>query len=209
MPLVIYQREIQEIASLMVWNASESTPRLLDMAQLSEGDKAKLLTIPLEKRKREWLTSKILLNLLGNGRTIVTLPSGKPILHPTGHISISHCGNLVGMVVSPHPVGLDIQMAEEKIKRIQNKFCHPKELEEHVGNPHELEELTVIWSAKEAIFKYFGENVDFANHIRIEPFNHLQEEIRAQYNGAHGQCHFILTKLMLQGHHIVVCTLEP
>lgn len=206
MPLVIYQREIEELATLVVWNCTESTSELAQLASLSVSDEEKLQALALEKRKREWLATKILFNLLGNGRTMHSLPNGKPVLSPSGYISISHSGNLAGMVFSTEPVGLDIQGIDEKIARIKTKFCNPKELEYHTGNQFELEELTVIWSAKEAIFKFFGEQVDFAKHIQLLPFQHQQQRIKAVYNGVHGSRNFTLNNLSYTGYHIVICT---
>jgi phosphopantetheinyl transferase len=206
MPLVIYQREIGELATLVVWNCTESTTELARLAALSASDLEKLAAMPLEKRKREWLATKILFNLISNGRTLWNLPNGKPMLSPNGHISISHSGNLAGLVFSIEPVGLDIQGVDEKISRIRQKFCNPKELEYHSGNAYELEELTVIWGVKEAIFKYFGEEVDFANHISVLPFQHLQEEVKAFYKGVHGERNFTLTNMTYTGYHIVICT---
>jgi phosphopantetheinyl transferase len=127
---------------------------------------------------------------------------GKPILRDSRFISISHDKNLVGIIIQKEETGLDIQTVEERIHRIANKFCNEYELNQFQST----EERTAIWCTKEAIFKYFGTDVPFAESITVTTINWNSEEILANYNGVHGSRIFTL-KLMNLNKTFVVYTL--
>ena len=89
------------------------------------------------------------------------------------HFSISHCGDYAAAIVSKDKrVGIDIEIPTEKISRIMYKFLSAKE--------HELFQLiqpdkdripfaTLLWSAKESIFKWYGNGgVDFRREIQLK-----------------------------------------
>ncbi|MBO9658323.1 MAG: 4'-phosphopantetheinyl transferase superfamily protein [Chitinophagaceae bacterium] len=83
------------------------------------------------------------------------------------HFSISHCGDYAAAIVSKDKrVGVDIEIPVEKIERIRDKFLSPEEQELLVTG--ELNQLTALWSAKEAVFKWYGAGkVDFKGHIQL------------------------------------------
>lgn len=208
MPLIVYQREVSGTATLAVWKASESTAELERRAAPTGADLEAYQSIRLEKRRREWLTVRILLRLIAHKRHLAFLGNGKPVLFPSGYVSISHSGDLAGVVIAPHPVGLDIQGIDERIGRIASKFCNEQEFGFLPQGPLRLEHLTVIWSAKEAVFKYFGERVDFSDDIKVAPFYYRQGELKASYEGVHGRQDFVLTNVPFQGYHMVVAVAE-
>ena len=91
---------------------------------------------------------------------------------------------------------------EERIHRIANKFCNEDELNQF----HTTEERTAIWCTKEAIFKYFGTEVPFADSITVTAIHWDSEEILANYSGVHGARIFTL-RLMTLNNTFVVYTL--
>ncbi len=106
----------------------------------------------------------------------------KPFLiNEAYHFSISHCGDFAAAIVSKHNrVGMDIELVKPMIRKIAGKFITEIEMQA-VHQTHPLlfsaaddtsdrndEILTLCWSAKEAMFKWFGEGgVDFKNHMKI------------------------------------------
>ena len=127
---------------------------------------------------------------------------GKPVLRDGRFISISHDRNFVGVILHEEEIGLDIQTVEERIHRIANKFCNEDELKQFQST----EEQTAIWCTKEAIFKYFGTDVPFAESITVTAINWNSEEILANYAGVHGSRIFTL-KLINLNNTFVVYTL--
>jgi phosphopantetheinyl transferase len=204
MPLLIYQSNHNNTGRLLVWKASESLEELEGLCKMSTDERQDYKKIKLEKRKREWLIARILLQIVSPTAQLYFAPTGKPMLSDGRWISISHCGELAGLVICEHPVGLDIQGTDEKLEKIAGKFCNPKELDKIKGEKYYLEYLTIIWSVKEAVFKFFGENVQFNEDIIVRPFHYHQEELKADYRGPHGRMTFELQHVQLRGYHIVM-----
>ncbi len=90
------------------------------------------------------------------------------------HFSISHCGDYAAAIVSSDlRVGIDIEIFTPRVTKIQHKFLHPDELLLVKQYPQEqqIPLLTLLWSVKEAMFKWWGRGeVDFSEVLRIEPF---------------------------------------
>ena len=89
------------------------------------------------------------------------------------HFSISHCGSYAGVIVSnSNRVGIDIEVVSPRLYNIVHKFVNDKEkifLEEWepLTQMH-LELTTILWSAKEALFKWYGlGQVDFKEHMQL------------------------------------------
>lgn len=102
------------------------------------------------------------------------------------HFSISHCGDYAAAIVSRNQrVGIDIEIPVEKIEKIQNKFLSEEELNQFTVN---RELLTILWSAKEAAFKWYGNGgVDFRKHIQLQQIITEQEIIKAVFKKEAGQ----------------------
>jgi phosphopantetheinyl transferase len=185
--------------TLALWTITEADEVLLALWG-NCGSTEKKPDFKSPRRNREWLATRLLMQSV-KLPAIDYLPNGKPVI-PEGHLSISHCENRVALVLANTPVGIDIQTPKEQIRRIHTKFCSPAEQARYAHNP--LRELTIIWSAKEAIFKFWGENVDFAKHIEITPFAGDDSRITAHYTGIHGQRAFELWHYHHQGYEIVI-----
>ena len=103
---------------------------------------------------------------------IQIMESRKPyIMNNSFHFSISHCGDYVAAIVSKEKaVGIDIEEVKEKIEKVSHKFLSPEErafIDKENGLPHK----TICWTAKEAVFKWYGlGSVDFKENMTIEPF---------------------------------------
>lgn len=96
----------------------------------------------------------------------------KPYVHCNSfHFSISHCGDYAAAIVSKKTaVGIDIEEVKEKINKVSGKFLSREE-QGFISSAHELRHQTVCWSAKEAVYKWYGlGKVDFRANIRLHPF---------------------------------------
>lgn len=99
------------------------------------------------------------------------------------HFSISHCGDYAAAIVSSSSrVGIDIEIPVEKLEHIRHKFLKPEEEARFpaLKSADHLRFLTQLWSAKEAVYKWYGlGKVDFREHMPIFPGaspNHLKCE---------------------------------
>jgi phosphopantetheinyl transferase len=99
------------------------------------------------------------------------------------HFSLSHCGDFAAALVSRrNRVGVDIEIVSDKVQRVQHKFVSKEEMGMVNGEwsvvsnktpisplttHHSL--LTLIWSCKEAVFKWYGKGeVDFKKHMQVQ-----------------------------------------
>jgi phosphopantetheinyl transferase len=124
------------------------------------------------------------------------------------HFSISHCGDYAAAIVSKDKrVGVDIEIPVEKIIRVKEKFLSDQELSSiirHLRSPigyptfsfghppsaihqpfsaNDRQLLTLLWSAKEAVFKWYGDGgVDFREHIHLMGRDENSQIISANFN---------------------------
>ena len=185
--------------NILLWHLTESEDTWMDLAEKSGKPFPNRLP---NRRDIERFATLLLLKEAKLEDQLQYNEFGKPVLRNGRFISISHDKNLVGIIVNEQEIGLDIQTVEERIHRIANKFCNADELNQFQST----EERTAIWCTKEAIFKYFGTDVPFAESITVTAINWNSEEILANYSGVHGSRIFTL-KLMNLNNTFVVYTL--
>jgi 4'-phosphopantetheinyl transferase EntD len=167
MPL-FYQHNINEFTRLAIWH-------------ITEGEDFFLLRVPLKRdvthaqKRLQHLAGRFLLTELFADfplEEILIADTRKPYLvNEKYHFSISHFGDYAAAIVSSsHRVGVDVEKASPTIEKIRNKFLSEQESEiafegiEKSG--HRLRQLTLLWSAKESIFKWYSlGKVNFREHI--------------------------------------------
>ncbi len=181
---------------LHLWNLTESNDSWI---QLAEANAYSFKNNPPNRRDIERFTTLLLLKEAKLEDQLQYNEFGKPVLRDGQFISISHDKNIVGIIIQEQEIGLDIQTVEERIHRIANKFCNDNELNQFQST----EERTAIWCTKEAIFKYFGTDVPFAESITVTSINWKSEEIIANYSGVHGDRIFTLNITNLNNTFVV------
>lgn len=142
-------------------------PALLQRAgQLPSHYTAHLATISGDRRRCEWLISRILVHERF-GQWIDVRSDGAPVI-ANGYISISHCQSHVAVIVSQtNPVGIDIEHEQREAAKLSRKFTDETELAVvepyYPSNP-----ALLIWCAKEALYKLAGvEGAEFRSAFRI------------------------------------------
>ena len=94
---------------------------------------------------------------------------GRPFLNDGRHISFSHSKKVSGIVISEKEIGIDIEKNQSKILNISQKFLNTKE--KFFLIKKDVSQITIIWTAKEAVFKAFKVNgIIFSEQIIIDPF---------------------------------------
>lgn len=196
MPL-FYQKHIDECTCLAVWKINEDEAFFQKSVSLQRH-------ISHPHKRLQHLAGRYLLRYLFPDFPIGLIEiadTRKPFLpNEAYHFSISHCGGFAAALVSSrHRVGIDIEQPTPKVERIRHKFLHPDELlwatesikamgkannnsEEGWGDEQQRL-LTLLWSCKEAVFKWwsYGE-VDFSEMIRLHSFVLQPEgEVQGQF----------------------------
>ena len=119
--------------------------------------------------KEQFLATRKVLALENSNYKITYNNNGKPSLNSKYNISISHSQEIAALVISDNSkIGLDVQLNENKIFNIQDKFLNPSE-KFNIGENPSLKILTMIWTSKESIYKAVGlKGISFSDNIKIE-----------------------------------------
>lgn len=153
---------------------SHAAEDMQDKLVLSDEEASTLNSISAQHRKKEFLATRFLIKaLLGKKAKIYYDKHGKPHLaDSTLHLSLSHSYNLIAVILDgKHSTGIDIQLFNQKIFRIKEKFLNSNELDYFNRSNAQLEMLHILWGAKECIYKEYGSgNLSFAENIYIAPF---------------------------------------
>ena len=173
--------ELDKNISLYIWSIKESLEDLEKEVSLSNFDKKKLDSIKLLERKKEFLASRNLLNFSKLKNKAITYNiNGAPKLDNGKFISITHCKNFAGIAISKNKVGFDLEIYRNKIYAIADKFINNDEKFIYEFDCT-IKGLTLLWTAKEAIYKAFSaKGISFKNNIIISPFKKEQKKGNAR-----------------------------
>ncbi len=179
MPFILNQEIENKQARLAVWEINEPIGILHSMVKLNFNEQNLFCEIRNENRAKQWLVSRIILDHISGNKelSIIYEESGRPLIKDEHfHISISHTSRFVAVILSKNlKVGIDIEGVHDRILKIRSKFVSSEENIFLKEDNSLVENLILIWSAKEALFKMDGKgNMDFRKNISIKPFN-LQE----------------------------------
>lgn len=113
---------------------------------------------------------------------------GKPRLTGGSHcIGISHSNGLGCFAWSKYAFGIDIQTPHPSIFKVRKKYCHPQELDFLMDDIQDSRHL-VLWSAKEAIYKFYGHGVDFSHDLIALPFQSTDDKISVVHQVDKAKC---------------------
>lgn len=169
MPL-FYQQIIDENTKLGIWRIEEPESFFLRKVPLKRD-------VSHPYKRLQHLAGRFLLPTLFNNfplEEIEIADTKKPFLPDEKfHFSISHSGNFAAAIVSSSKrVGVDVELVTPRLLGISTKFLNNYEQSvlanwSYLPNIH-LQLTAMMWSAKEAIFKWSGNGgVDFKKHIRL------------------------------------------
>lgn len=186
---IFFQQQINEHTRLGVWKIEETEEFFKHNVPVHRD-----VTHP--HKRLQHLAGRFLLQFLYPDfpyHLIEIADTRKPFLPDEQyHFSISHCGDYAAAIVSSkNRVGVDVEEPKEKILRIADKFLNEQEYAignlllatgngQTSANGNQLpiancQLLTLLWSAKEAVFKWYGDGgVDFREHIQL--FNQQEEK---------------------------------
>jgi 4'-phosphopantetheinyl transferase EntD len=180
MPL-FYQHNINPGTKLGIWHIAEPESFFLEKVPLKKD-----VSHPFKRLQH--LAGRWLLPLLFDDfplEEILIADTRKPFLESERyHFSISHCGQFAAAIVSTtNRVGVDIESIRPRIGALSHKFMNEREAmllqqgvlpeqkasgQDGVENRTEYELLTLVWSAKESIFKWYGRGeMDFRRHMQL------------------------------------------
>jgi 4'-phosphopantetheinyl transferase EntD len=171
---LFYQQNINVNTRLAIWKIEEDAGFFLERVPLKK-------EISHPHKRLQHLAGRYLLRYLFPefpNEEILIADTRKPFLPSEQfHFSISHCRDYAAAIVSTDKrVGIDIEAATETVNKVKNKFLHETELPILEQQTDTLPLLTTLWSAKEAMFKWWGRGeVDFREMMRVDNFLFKQQ----------------------------------
>lgn len=169
MPL-FYQHTIDASTKLAIWRIEEQESFFLEKVPIKN-------EVSHPYKRLQHLAGRYLLPELFDDfplHEIEIADTRKPFLQDEKyHFSISHCGNYAAAMASAkNRVGVDIEFVTPRMYDIAHKFLNPEEqtfINEWKDITHlHLQLITILWSAKESIYKWYGEGqMDFKRHMYL------------------------------------------
>ena len=167
---IFFQHQINDTTRLGIWKIEETE-------EFFKSNVPQHRSVTHPHKRLQHLAGRFLLQYLFPAfpyELIQIADTRKPFLPDEQyHFSISHCGDFAAAIVSKDKrVGIDIEIPTEKISKIMYKFLSAKEHELfHLIQPDNdrIPFATLLWSAKESIFKWYGNGgVDFRKEIQLK-----------------------------------------
>ncbi|MBC5993133.1 4'-phosphopantetheinyl transferase superfamily protein [Pontibacter cellulosilyticus] len=206
MPL-IQKQQLNPHTILGIWQTEESLEELLallphhvDCTQIAQAH---------DKRKKEWLASRVLVYTLLKQFTAAHAvlrkdENGKPYFENVPlYLSISHSPALAAVIISDkYEVGIDIELLSQKALRVAGKFLGE---DEKKYTAQDENKTCLYWSAKETLYKlYSRKQLIFKDNLILAPTdaqNVLLGEVKTANFSKLYRIHFEF----LQNHVLTYC----
>ena len=164
---------INSNTKLLIWNIEESFDVLSKNIKLTDHCQARVDRMKSDLHRRGFMSVRHLLSCVGYTDFDLSYDqNGKPHLADGTYISISHSYTFSAIIISDYPVGIDIEKQRPKILKIAHKFTTLQEYSTLANRDAIMRKLTIIWAAKEAVYKSFARpGISFLEHIFVEDFS--------------------------------------
>ncbi|PXY38944.1 4-phosphopantetheinyl transferase [Flavobacterium cheongpyeongense] len=174
--------QFNETTKILIWEITESFEELVSKVVLKEKTQKRLDGMKSQMHQRAFLSVRMLIQEMGfTDKDLHYDEFGKPYFDCHNYISITHSYHFAAIIISHETVGIDMELQREKIIRIADKFTDYEcnYLQSHLTDEY-VKKLTVIWGAKEAIFKIRNEKgISFKDHICVENFSLNKPQTKA------------------------------
>lgn len=135
-------------------------------------EKKRLETIKSPVKRLEFSASRYLKFLFFGNEEIEYLEHGTPVLEQTSkqdgkHFTITHSKHFTAIGINDHiPFAIDLEQVSGKAQKLSSKFCSTDE--QSFFNMNSNEEMTLMWSMKEVLYKLSDRNgLDFKRDIKL------------------------------------------
>jgi phosphopantetheinyl transferase len=166
---IIKHTNLNENTVLALWKITETKEELLALLTPYLIDNGNNMPNNIH-----WLASRVLLQELFEGKSIELHKNefNKPSLTINGKpytISITHSYEYAAVMFSrSHAVAIDLERIDKRVLRVTHKFIREDEL---FTETDAILYSTIIWSAKETLYKYYGKKeLDFRLNLQVYPF---------------------------------------
>lgn len=163
-----------DFCKVFLWKIEESFDELFDGISLTEKSLERVNSMKSDIHQRGFLSIRHLLKHLGyQDKDLLYDAFGKPHLKDGKYISITHSHQFTAIIISEkQPTGIDIEKQRDKITKIAHKFTPIQEYRTIANHEALVRKLTIVWGAKESLYKIYGKKkLMFLHHIYISDFS--------------------------------------
>ena len=167
---------------VLIWKIEESFDALKKGIELTDHCQNRVDGMKSDIHRRGFMSVRHLMAEAGYvDHDLFYDEKGKPHLNNGTHISITHSYTFSAIILSNTEVGIDIEMQRPKILKIAHKFTPIEEYRTLANDDAVMRKLTMVWGAKESLYKSFAEKgVSFLQHIYVEDFRLEEDETEAE-----------------------------
>jgi 4'-phosphopantetheinyl transferase len=160
----------RENTSLLVWKVTEDPETLKNYTRYIIDEQTQS-----PKTTLHWLASRAALAFyFGPEKTVKIIKdhNNKPSMEVDGEhyfLSITHSNHYAAVLFSKTlHVSLDLEKIDMRVERVSRKFVNSAENEMLLSSLNQTLSLTTIWSAKETLYKFYGQKeLDFKQHMTV------------------------------------------
>ena len=154
---------------IYVWKMTSSYEDQIKNPLLNSAELISAKELKNEKRKKEFLSSRIALkNIFNKELELKHHKSGKPFIKEAKHLSISHSSDFLAVAFGEENIGIDIEKPQNRMVKRIPKILSEIEFMEFKKEPS-IDLACKLWGAKEAILKYVGDkNLNYKDDIKVE-----------------------------------------
>lgn len=196
---------VDQRTKAFIWKVEEPLEWLSKGIELTSNCQARVKGMKSEIHKRGFMSIRHLLAEAGyTDFDLYYDELGKPHLKDDKYISITHSFEFTAIIVSEEQVGIDIEKKRDKILKIAEKFTPIEEYRTLANVAALVRKLTIVWGAKESIYKIYPEpGLSFLQHINIADFDLDEDKTTGEvfFNGT--TSHFDLNFLEFEGYTCV------
>lgn len=175
---------VDERTKVLIWKIEESYEELAEGITLTPHCQQRVDSMKSDLHRRGFMSIRHLMAEAGYvDQDLYYDDFGKPHLKNGKFISITHSFEFTGIIVSEHPIGIDIEKQRDKILKIARKFTPLEEYHTLANEEAIVRKLTIVWGAKEGIYKLLSvPGLLFLHHINVTDFNFEDKKTTAVVN---------------------------
>jgi 4'-phosphopantetheinyl transferase len=167
--------------NLLLWQAEEEIGWFKEQLDLVPNLWEEYESLANDARRHSWLASRYAVQQVTQQSPLNILKdhSGRPYLDAERKpLSLSHCEGFAAAVHSDVSVGIDVERISSRVQKIKNYFLRDEELA-LMGEKNEA--LILAWSAKESIYKWFGEkHLGYKSQLCIRSIDFLGQAVEIE-----------------------------
>ena len=179
----IFSTNLQPSGNILLWQAEEESDWFKEQLDLVPSLWVEYDSLANQAIRHRWLASRYAVQQLSHASPLELIKdqSGRPYLGVERKpLSLSHCEGFVAAIYADISVGIDVERISFRVQKIKNYFMRDEELDLF---GEENEALILAWSAKESIYKWFGEkHLGYKSQLCIRSIDFIGQEMEIEIN---------------------------